>query len=227
MASSAHDPKATAPVETVDDTRAVDGRVPGVRGQATRQRLLDVTRELLAAGAYRNLKVVDIARAASTSPATFYQYFAEVEAAVLVLAAQLAESGATELTDLVAAGDWDADPVGAARTLADGVLDFFENHSALIRVLDLAVLEGDDRFRDLRTWLLNGLTSQLEAVAEGRNAAAGLSASAIAGVTTSSLVHVAAHQSGLQRWGVPRAELVEALAVQVATLVAGVPVDRA
>jgi AraC-like DNA-binding protein len=59
--------------------RAADGRVPGRRGLATRQRLLDHVAEMLAAGSYRDLRVVDVARSAGTSPATFYQYFADVE----------------------------------------------------------------------------------------------------------------------------------------------------
>ncbi|MFM7069395.1 MAG: TetR/AcrR family transcriptional regulator, partial [Actinomycetes bacterium] len=54
--------------------RAADGRVPGRRGLATRQRLLDHTAALLATTSYRDLTVVDIAREAGTSPATFYQY---------------------------------------------------------------------------------------------------------------------------------------------------------
>ena len=64
-----------------DDLRAADGRVPGRRGRATRQRLLERTREMLETTGYRDLKVIDIAREAGTSPATFYQYFADVEAA--------------------------------------------------------------------------------------------------------------------------------------------------
>ena len=62
--------------------RAADGRVPGRRGLATRQKLLDCTAEMLKTTSYRDLKVVDIARKVGTSPATFYQYFPEVESAI-------------------------------------------------------------------------------------------------------------------------------------------------
>ena len=72
--------------------RAADGRVTGRRGQATRNRLLDATRAALADGPYRDLKVVDISRRADTSPATFYQYFPDVEAAVLALLDELVET---------------------------------------------------------------------------------------------------------------------------------------
>src|SRR5690606_17909694 len=81
--------------------RAVDGRVPGRRGLATRRRLLDTLAEMLATTSYRDLKVVDVARVAGTSPATFYQYFPQVEAAVLALAEELAGEGGRELRALV------------------------------------------------------------------------------------------------------------------------------
>src|SRR3546814_2230358 len=77
-----------------DDGRAADGRVPGRRGRATRQRLLDCTAGMLDTTSYRDVKVIDVAREAGTSPATFYQYFSDVEAAILVLAEEMARRGA-------------------------------------------------------------------------------------------------------------------------------------
>ena len=84
----------TTTVAEARDPRAADGRVPGRRGLATRQRMMDATGVLLETVAYRDLKVVDIAREAGTSPATFYQYFPDVEAAVLAMAADLGEAWA-------------------------------------------------------------------------------------------------------------------------------------
>jgi AcrR family transcriptional regulator len=83
------------------------GRGVSRRGRDTRQRLLDGTRDLLDESSYRAVRVVDIARAAGTSPATFYQYFPGVEAAVLTLAEELSEQGAAELRALVANHRWD------------------------------------------------------------------------------------------------------------------------
>ena len=65
-----------------EQVATTDGRVPGERGRQTRQRLLDATVELLATTSWRSVKVTDIARQAQTSPATFYQYFANVEQAI-------------------------------------------------------------------------------------------------------------------------------------------------
>src|SRR6185295_33248 len=88
-----------------DDLRAADGRVPGRRGRATRQRLLEQTAEMLRTSSYRDLKVVDIARAAGTSPATFYQYFPEVESAILALAEEMSQTGGVQLSSIVRDGN--------------------------------------------------------------------------------------------------------------------------
>ena len=78
--------------ELVDDVMATDGRVIGRRAIQTRRRLLDVTASLLAERGALDLKVIDVAREVGASPATFYQYFADVEDAILALATELATS---------------------------------------------------------------------------------------------------------------------------------------
>ncbi|HZP27890.1 MAG TPA: TetR/AcrR family transcriptional regulator, partial [Acidimicrobiia bacterium] len=70
---------------------ALDGRSLGKRGAQTRRRLLDATARLLESHGVRDLRVVDIARAVGTSPATFYQYFRDVAEAVLVVAEEVGE----------------------------------------------------------------------------------------------------------------------------------------
>ena len=65
---------------------AQSGRVLGPKALQTRERLLGATDDLLSKRSLRELRVVDIARKAGTSPATFYQYFRDVEDAVLLLA---------------------------------------------------------------------------------------------------------------------------------------------
>ena len=87
-----------------EQVATTDGRVPGERGRQTRQRLLDATVELLATTSWRSVKVTDIARQAQTSPATFYQYFANVEQAIRVLAEGMVDQ-AGQLAELVG-GDW-------------------------------------------------------------------------------------------------------------------------
>lgn len=198
-----------------DLPRTVDGRVPGKRGLATRRRLLDTTCALLATTSYRDLAVVDIAREAGVSPATFYQYFADVEAAILVLAEALAAEGAELLSELVERVRDTEDLVGAARAIAAGYVGLWGENRALLRVIDLGAGEGDAHFRALRTRLLSAPTDALASVLEQRSGGevgpAGQPRVAAA-VLTSMLSHVAAHQPGLEDWGAPGDELTEAMA---------------
>lgn len=191
--------------------RTVDGRVAGRRGQATRQKLLDCLGEMLSTSPYRDVKVIDVARMAGTSPATFYQYFPDVEGAVLELAEEMAKEGAA-LTDLVAGRSW-AGKSGAtaAEELVEGFLSFWRKHDAILRVVDLGAAEGDKRFYKIRMKVLNPLTNSLsdsikELQGKGR-VDKDVSPAAVAGSLVTMLAAVAAHQKGFQSLGVKQAEL--------------------
>ncbi|MGW3242116.1 TetR/AcrR family transcriptional regulator [Streptomyces sp. NPDC001070] len=199
--------------------RTVDGRVAGRRGQATRQKLLDCLSEMLSTSPYRDVKVIDVARMAGTSPATFYQYFPDVEGAVLELAEEMAKEGAA-LTDLVAGRSWAGKSgAAAAEELVEGFLSFWRKHDAILRVVDLGAAEGDKRFYKIRMKILNPLTNSLsdsikELQGKGR-VDKDVSPSAIAGSLVAMLAAVAAHQKGFQSWGVKQAELKPNLALLV------------
>src|SRR5947207_231597 len=126
---------------------AIDGRALGWRGARTRRRLLDATAGLLETHGIRDLRVVDIARRVGTSPATFYQYFRDVEDAVLALASEVGESSGPLLE--VLAGSWDEDgALDSARALVGGFVAFWDVNRAVLRTRNLAAQEGDPRFRD-------------------------------------------------------------------------------
>ncbi len=157
-------------VEQAHDLRAADGRVPGRRGLATRQKLLDCTAEMLRSTSYRSVKVIDIAREAGTSPATFYQYFADVEAAILVLAQEMALDG-ERLVQLVADGNWKGKAgYQTSLDLTDAFFAFWDQHRPVLRVVDLSTDEGDRRFRNIRVGLLNAVTTELAKVISGLQA---------------------------------------------------------
>lgn len=192
---------------TPEDLRAADGRVPGRRGRATRQKLLECTLAGLESTGYRDVKVVDIAREAGTSPATFYQYFPDVESAVLVLAEDMARDG-QQLAGLVRDHPWKG-KAGAetAAGVVNGFLDYWEKHRSVLRVVELATLEGDARFRKIRTSLLNelskALAEQVEFFAKDpKHPAHGGDPMSTAGVLVAMLAHVAAHRYGFEFWGI-------------------------
>ncbi|AGS70208.1 TetR/AcrR family transcriptional regulator [Streptomyces collinus] len=199
--------------------RTVDGRVAGRRGQATRQKLLDCLSEMLSSSPYRDVKVIDVARKAGTSPATFYQYFPDVEGAVLEIAEQMATEGAG-LTELLEGRTW-AGKAGwqTAQELVDGFLEFWRRNDAILRVVDLGAAEGDKRFYKIRMKILNSVNNSLaqsitELQAKGR-IDKDVNPAAIAGSLVAMLAAVASHQKGFSSWGVKQAELKPNLALLV------------
>ena len=215
----------TTDLDEDDELRAADGRVPGRRGLATRQKLLDNTRQMLRESSYRELKVIDIAREAGTSPATFYQYFADVESAILVLAQEAAEDGAA-LTEIATAGPWTG-PAGyqTAERLVSGFIEFWGSHSSVLRVVDLATAQGDDRFRQIRVRLLNEIATALAQIvrhfiSKGK-LPKGVDPMAQAGVVVSMLAHVSDHQMGFEFWGIKTKDLQVSMARQVYWTITG------
>ncbi|MBX9366828.1 TetR/AcrR family transcriptional regulator [Streptomyces sp. WAC04114] len=199
--------------------RTVDGRVAGRRGQATRQKLLDCLSEMLSSSPYRDVKVIDVARKAGTSPATFYQYFPDVEGAVLEIAEQVASEGAA-LTELLEGRSWTGKAGWqTAQELVDGFLEFWRKNDAILRVVDLGAAEGDKRFYKLRMKILNSVNNSLadtvaELQAKGR-VDKDVNPAAVAGSLVAMLAAVASHQKGFSSWGVKQAELKPNLALLV------------
>jgi AcrR family transcriptional regulator len=194
---------------------SAERRVPGRRGQETRDRLLASTAALLARTSWRDIKIIDIAKEAGTSPATFYQYFESIEQAIFELAERLA-SDASQLAGLVE-GSWKGEQGWAtARAVIEGFMDYWERNRYIFRVVDLATEEGDNRFRGLRTRALNAvtvaLTSAIEQAQAGRKAASGADAAATAGVLVAMMANVAAHRYGFEFWGMRTASLVDSQA---------------
>ena len=194
---------------------AIDGRPLGRRAQETRRRLLDATNELLQSHGIRDVRVVEVARKVGTSPATFYQYFRDVDEAVLVLADELTDEvePVAALLDIPWNGKGSLD---SARALVDGYFRYWDEHRALLRVRNLAADEGDRRFRDVRNETLGRVTDRIaSAVAE--NQAAGrvpdeITPYSAAAAMVSMLERMASYHFDLEPRGVTRADLVETTA---------------
>jgi AcrR family transcriptional regulator len=187
-------------VVSAEPLRAIDGRVPGRRGRATRDKLLRATADLLGRRSYRDLTVVEIAKRARTSTATFYQYFADVEAALAELAHELSEEG-PRLVDIVNLGAWRTDGYDQALKLVDAFIDMWERHRAILRVVDLATAEGDLRFQNIRTHLLSQVTDALrDAIVKSIDGK--VEPRAQAATLVSLLAHVAEHRYGFEFWGI-------------------------
>lgn len=142
-------PPMVLPVQTGSGLCDQGGRLLGPRAQNTRVRILDATVVLLGEKPMRDLRVIDIARRIGSSPATFYQYFKDVEDVVLHLASHVSEF-TPEFVELVH-GDW-AGRAGheRGRKLAEVVIRHWDRYAPILRVRNNACDEGDVAFRELR-----------------------------------------------------------------------------
>jgi AcrR family transcriptional regulator len=194
---------------------AIDGRALGRRGAQTRRRLLDATAEMLETHGIRDLRVVDIARAVGSSPATFYQYFRDVEAAVLALTEEVGD----ELTPLVAllTAPWDADHgLDDARALVAGFVEYWDRHRAVLRTRNLAAQEGDERFRDVRNHTLrefmSSLTAKIASAQDDGRVVAEMSPVAASAALVALIERMAAFHRELELIGISPDDLVETTA---------------
>ncbi len=200
------------------------GRELGPRALETRQRLLDSTAELLAERSVREVSVVDIARKAGTSPATFYQYFKDVSEATL----RLAESAAQELPAVVEMidGAWEGERgLENARNIVDAFVRHWDAHRAVLLVRNLAADEGDVRFQLVRQQslrpVLEHLAAQIEKSQRAGRVDRTLGPAAAAAAMGAILERLAAYHRELELLGVTRDDLVETCARILHQTVAG------
>lgn len=206
-------------------TPASGGRELGPRALQTRHRLLEATADLLEQRLVRDVSVVDIARRAGTSPATFYQYFRDVSEATL----RLAEEAGDEMKgvlDLIDEGPWEGEAgLERARSLVEAFLRHWDAHRAVLLVRNLAADQGDRDFQRVRsrtlTPVLDHLARQIEASQRAGRVPTTLKPRAAAAAMCTILERLAAYHRELAQGGVTRDDLVETSAHLLHQTVAG------
>lgn len=217
-------PSSVADVSADLDLVAMDGRRLGRRAQATRRRLLDATAGLLATKGLLDITVVEVARRVGTSPASFYQYFQNVEEAVLALSEEVGDELET-LVDLVEQ-PWRGGPgFQTCRELVRRFIDHWDDHRAVLRIRDLAAQEGDPRFRDVRNRSLSMITDRLtDKIAQFQAAervAPEVTPYAAASAMVAMMGRMAAYHTDLETRGFTRDDMVETVARIVFQTVTG------
>lgn len=121
------------------------GQKIGSKGERTRQALIDATVDLLETHGLRDVSVADVARAAKTSPATFYVYFPGVPEVVLAALASASQTS-PEIEALIAC-DWlTPGAMAKAAVFVDAYCELWNRHRTVFRVRNMAAEEGDERF---------------------------------------------------------------------------------
>ena len=205
---------------------AVDqsGRPLGPRALGTRRRLLDATVALLDSSSVRDISVVEIARRAGTSPATFYQYFKDVGEATLRLAEEAADEvpAVIEIID----GSWRGQKgMETARAITDAFIRHWDTYRAALLVRNLAADEGERRFQRVRRRalkpVLDALVRKIEECQPETIAAGDVHPYAAAAALAALLERLAAYHKELEPIGVTRGDLVENCARIVYVTVTG------
>ena len=196
--------------KAVKPTVATDGREIGERAMATRHRLLDATRSLLAREGLYELKLVDITREIGASPATFYQYFTDIDDALLCLC-DAVEDAAKELVSLLE-GPWtSADDFGRAEAFVTAYMNYWDEHRPVLRVRNLKAEEGDKVFRNKRRGTQLPMLKSMSALVEPNIAAGRLPADTDVIATSAAMLamldRLTYYSDGLSSRGTGQAEL--------------------
>jgi AcrR family transcriptional regulator len=208
-----------------ENLQAADGRIIGSRAQATRKRLVDATLKLLKRQGVLELKVVDITRDAGTSPATFYQYFADVDGVLLALAETVGEREQV-LVPLLTTG-WDGDDsLASARAFVDGYMGYWHDNAAALRLRNLKAEEGEREFRRARSRaalpLIDAMAAILEANQREGRIDEDVDPFAAAAAMLAMMERLLAYQKELGRRGTTRDSLRDTLATILHQTLTGV-----
>jgi AcrR family transcriptional regulator len=195
---------------------AADGRTIGTRAAATRRRLLDATARLLGELGVLDLRVVDITRAVGTSPATFYQYFPDVDAAILALAHEATEDE-RPLVSYLTPGWTLEDGLDQARTFVDAYMDYWHSHHAVLRIRNLKAEEGNAQFRAVRSeanlLVINAMQTMLRSSIEAGRLPTALDSFTAAAAMVAMIERILPFQPEMARRGADRQAVRESLSI--------------
>ncbi|MGL5839250.1 MAG: TetR/AcrR family transcriptional regulator [Sphingorhabdus sp.] len=121
------------------------GQLLGAKGRQTRDRLLTTAAKLLKSRSPSELTVLEIAKKAKASPATFYLYFKDTEDAIFALA----EQASAEVRDTLVTfeGDWDEEEtLKHTRSLVIAFQKAWRNHREVLRARNAEADRGNNRF---------------------------------------------------------------------------------
>lgn len=114
---------------------AADGQPLGERGIRTRQRILEAVGRAVQEHGLRGVRLADIARQVGFKPPAFYQYFADIDEAILALCADAGE--------LIPHFDTDT-----GRPFVEEFFAYWDDHRSLLTARHSAVMAGDARFQE-------------------------------------------------------------------------------
>lgn len=140
----------------------VDGQPLGPRGQRTRQRILEAVGAAIERQGLRGLRLADIADDVGFKPPAFYQYFADLDEAILALCEEVGDLLPTFEVD----DGWGGDHAQGTRPFVSRVFDYWDEHRALLAARHVAILSGDERFQQVADEAFRPTAESLQAQIE-------------------------------------------------------------
>ncbi|UXA06195.1 TetR/AcrR family transcriptional regulator [Mycobacterium sp. SMC-2] len=195
---------------------SADGQPLGQRGIRTRQRILEAVAGAIEQQGLRGLRLADVADEVGISPPAFYQYFNDLDEAILALCEEIGgflpefsfeDEGLTN-------GDGHAE---STRSFIARYFEYWEAHRAVLWARNVAVTSGDERFQKVRAEAFTPMIAALESFIqkgqrEGRIDPA-ISHVSLGAALTMMLDRTCMVEPELRAWGTGSpADLVDALA---------------
>lgn len=153
-----------APTSAVHTTpTSTEGLPLGQRGLRTRQRILEVIGHAIQRHGLRGIRLADIAEEVGFKPPAFYQYFADLDEAILALCT---EAGGLVPRFQVEAHDWGDGHGDGTRPFVEQFFRYWDEHRPLLTARHLAIMSGDDRFQDVADEAFRPVAEALQAKIE-------------------------------------------------------------
>jgi AcrR family transcriptional regulator len=126
------------------------GQALGRKGNSTRQRLMDATRELLTSHSPLELTAVSVAKEAGTSSATFYIYFNDVRDVIYHLS--LVAGDEMREVHRILEEPWNPEQIEFDHALraVKAFIAIWDRHRDILRFRNLEADRGDKSFYELR-----------------------------------------------------------------------------
>lgn len=136
------------------------GQKMGRKGRETRQKIMDMTLDMLSHRSYKDLTVSELAAETGVSSSTFYVYFEDIEDVLFACV----EAAALDLDDLheVLEETWDhANLEAQVRKFVEVYNELWEKHRVELRIRNLEADQGNLRFLNIRIDTTKGILQKL------------------------------------------------------------------
>ncbi|MGB8390509.1 TetR/AcrR family transcriptional regulator [Mycobacterium sp.] len=195
---------------------STDGQPLGQRGIRTRQRILEAVARAIEQQGLRGLRLADVADEVGISPPAFYQYFNDLDEAILALCEEI--GGFLPAFSFEGQGLTNGD--GHAESTRGFIARFFEYweaHRAVLWARNIAVTAGDERFQQVRAETFRPMVAAIEAFIEAGQREGRIDPSisrvSLGAALTMTLDRMCMLKPQLQDWGTGSSDdLVDALA---------------